>query len=303
MSLGSALQDQVPNPFFNARNISPGTLSRQTVARGQLLRPHPQYNSVVRWDPSVGDSVYHSAQVKVERRFRNGASILAAYTAAKLISNVESLTGWFQPTHGVQNPRNLRGERSLSSHDVPQRLVVSWTYDLPFGKGRQFLAGAGSVADKLIGGWAVNGIFTTQRGTPIGLGTALNLTNSFGGGSRPDSAGRSAERQGAAQARLGRWFDTSAFSQPAAFRFGNLARTLPDVRFHGVNNWDFSMFKNTRFGPEGRFNVQFRGEFFNIFNRVQFGPPGNALGTVNFGVVNSVNNEPRLIQMALKFAF
>lgn len=303
MSLGASLQDQVPNPFFGAANISPGTLSRSTVARGQLLRPHPQYTSVVRWDPSLGDSSYQSMQLKVEKRFSAGASILASYTIAKLISNVETLTGWLQPTGGIQNPRNLSAERSLSAQDVPQRLVVSYTYDIPIGRGRKLWSGASPAADKFVGGWAVNGIYTAQSGTPLFLTTAVNLTNSFGGGSRPDSLGRSAKLEGPAQQRLGRWFDTSAFAQPAAFRFGNLARTLPDARAHGINNWDFSVFKNTLFGPEQRFNIQFRAEFFNLFNRVQFGFPGNALGTPQFGVVNSLANEPRLIQMALKFIY
>jgi hypothetical protein len=187
--------------------------------------------------------------------------------------------------------------------DVPHRLVVSYTYDLPFGRGRPVLGSATGVVDKLISGWALNGIYTAQSGAPISLSTAVNLTNSFGGGSRPDSVGRSAKKEGSTQSRLSQWFDTSAFVAPPAYRFGNVSRTLPDVRADGVNNWDLSVFKNTTFGPGERFNVQYRAEFFNLFNRTQFGLPGTSLGTPQFGVVSSIGNEPRLIQMALKFMF
>lgn len=75
------------------------------------------------------------------------------------------------------------------------------------------------------------------------------------------------------------------------------------MRSHGINNLDFSIFKNTRFGPEERLNLQFRAEFYNLFNRVQFDFPGTAFGTAQFGVVANQLNDPRLLQFALKFAF
>ena len=102
---------------------------------------------------------------------------------------------------------------------------------------------------------------------------------------------------------MNQWFNTSVFSQPANFTFGNSPRTLPDVRTHGINNLDGGFFKNNRFGPEGRFNVQFRAEFFNLFNRVQFGYPGTGFGQSNFGIVGAQLNSPRKFQIALKFLF
>jgi hypothetical protein len=82
-----------------------------------------------------------------------------------------------------------------------------------------------------------------------------------------------------------------------------VGRTLPDVRTHGVHNLDFSFFKNTLFGPESRYNVQFRAEFFNIFDRTQFGFPNLASGSTAFGVITDQQNEPRIIQFGLKFLF
>lgn len=100
-----------------------------------------------------------------------------------------------------------------------------------------------------------------------------------------------------------RFLDTSVFSQPPAFTFGNTNRTLPDVRNHGTNNLDVGLVKNNRFYHDGRFNLQFRSEFFNVFNRVRFGNPGLTLGTPQFGVINDQVNSPRLIQFALKLLY
>jgi hypothetical protein len=302
LSMGAALLAQVPNPFFGL--IESGPLSARTVAQGQLLRPYPHYNSVALYNPFIGSSIYHSLQLKVEKRFKGGAGLLASYTASKLISDVETATTWLESSVATnQNNNNLKLERSLSSQDVPQRLVISGTFDLPFGRSRRFLSNFGGLPGKLISGWSVNGIYTAQSGMPIALVTAANLTNSFGGRSRPNNNGQSARLTSPATERLNRWFDTSKFSQPPAFTFGNVSRTLPDVRSHGINNLDFSIFKNTQFGPNEKLNLQFRTEIFNIFNRPQFGYPGNAFGTPQFGVVANQANEPRLIQFALKLVF
>jgi hypothetical protein len=93
------------------------------------------------------------------------------------------------------------------------------------------------------------------------------------------------------------------FSQPAAFTFGNTARTLPDVRDHGTNNLDTGFVKNNRFWHDGRLNLQLRGEFFNVFNRVRFADPGLALGSAQFGVITRQVNSPRRIQFALKLLY
>jgi hypothetical protein len=79
--------------------------------------------------------------------------------------------------------------------------------------------------------------------------------------------------------------------------------TLPNVRTQGIDNLDFALFKNTTFGPENKMGLQFRAEVFNLANRVQFGYPGQAFGTAQFGIVSSQLNQPRLIQLALRFSF
>ena len=97
------------------------------------------------------------------------------------------------------------------------------------------------------------------------------------------------------------WFNPAAFSLPGPWAFGNSSRTLPDVRSHGIANYDFTIFKNTQVTE--RVGIQFRTEIFNLFNRVQFGYPGTALGNPQFGVISGQANTPRLVQLALRLIF
>jgi hypothetical protein len=155
--------------------------------------------------------------------------------------------------------------------------------------------------DKLISGWGVNGVTTFQSGNPLPISVAVNTSNSFGGGQRPNRTGVTAQESGSAQSRLNQWFNTAAFALPASFTFGNAARTMPDARSHGIANYDFTVFKNTKLSE--RFGLQFRTEVFNLFNRVRFAYPGTAIGNPQFGVVSGQSNDPRLIQFALRLMF
>jgi hypothetical protein len=308
LALGTALLDKVPNPFFGALSGNATTLDNPLATRGQLLRPYPQYDGVQLAGQGVYDSIYHAFQLKVERRFANGGSLLVAYTASKLISNTDTITSWLEGDSGgaggIQDNYNLRGERSVSSQDIPQRLTVSYVLDLPFGPGKRFLSGVNGKARQVVSGWGIQGVTTLQSGFPLKL-SGINLAQQFGAGARPNRvAGCDPLHSGSAQSRLDQWFGTACFAPAPDFTFGNESRVDPQLRQHGINNFDFAVFKTTRFGPDGRLGVQFRTEFFNLFNRVQFGPPGtNIADSANFGKVSSQINNPRLIQFALKFQF
>src|SRR4029077_3866892 len=187
LSLGTQLTKQVANPFLGL--ITTGSLSGPTVAQGQLLLPYPQYTGVNITSASNRDSNYHSMQMKMEKRVRGGGTVLVAYTVSKIIGNAETLTGWLDATGTAQDNNNISAERSLLGNDVPQRLSVSYIQDLPIGKGHALLGNVSGVADKLVSGWGINGVSTFQSGYPLGLTTNSNLTNSFGGGSRPNVVG------------------------------------------------------------------------------------------------------------------
>src|SRR5262249_55833221 len=255
LTLGTQITRQVPNPFVGL--ITAGNLSGPTVAQGQLLLPYPQYTGVSIIAASNRDSNYHAMQMKMEKRVRGGGSVLAAYTVSKIISNAETLTGWLDATGTSQNNNNIQLERSLLGNDVPQRLSVSYIQDLPIGKGRALLGNVSGVTNKLVSGWGVNGVSTFQSGYPLGFTTNTNLTNSFGGGSRPNVISDCQKSgNGSAQSRLNQWFNTSCFTQPPAFTFGNESRTDPTLRGHGINNWDFALFKNTSVNE--RVGLEFR---------------------------------------------
>jgi hypothetical protein len=311
------LVQPTPNPFFiNGQALA---LTGPTTTVGQLLRPYPQYASVQLAGQGSYDSIYHSFQLTVQKHFAGAGSLSVAYTNAKLISDTDTLTAWLETgVGGIQDNNNLRGERSLSSQDIPQRLVVSYVLDLPVGKGKKYLASAGRTMDKIVGGWGIDGVTIFQRGFPLVFTNGqVNGTTLFGGGSRPNLVPRcDPSVSGSATSRLGspnelnvpRWFNTSCFAAPADFTFGNEPRVDPRLRAHGIGNFDVAVFKRTRFATNERFGFEFRTEFFNVFNRTQFAPPNTiccAANNQNFGVVTATapGTNPRLVQFALKFLF
>jgi hypothetical protein len=306
---GVTLLQSVPNPFYDAGTATAYALGTATTTVGQLDRPYPQYTGLNLAGQGSYDSTYHSLQVTVERRFASAGSLLVAYTNAKLISDTDTLTNWLEvAAGGIQDNNNNKGERSLSSQDVPQRMVISYVLDLPFGRGKRYMSGASGAMDKLVGGWGVDGVTIFQSGFPLVFSNSNpNYVTLFGAGSRPNNVSgcsKSAPVSGLSN-KLNEWFNTACFSAPADFTFGNESRTDPTLRGSGVNNFDFSLFKRTRFGPDEKLGLEFRTEFFNIFNRTQFAPPNTSFGSATFGQVTSSfpGTNPRLIQFGLKFAF
>jgi hypothetical protein len=302
---GSALLTTTRNPMAGLLNRT-SPLNGANITQGQLLRPYPQYVNFSNNAPHVGSTSYHSLQTRVEKRFTSAGLISANYTWSKLLGNTDTALGFLEGSAvgGYQDFNNLRGERSLLSFDTPHRLVVSYVLDLPFGKGRKFFNGASGALDRVVSGWAINGITTLQKGFPLALTAQPTvLSQSFGAGTpRPNVvSGCDKIITGAAQQRLGQWFNTACFTQPSAYSFGSESRVDPDIRIAGINNFDFTVTKTTAITEQVR--LQFRAEFFNLFNRVQFGAPGAVLGAQGFGSVSSQANQPRLAQLALRLAF
>jgi hypothetical protein len=305
LSLGSALQTQVPNPFYG--HVLNGALTQPTVQEGQLLLPFPQYTAGLDPGAYIGNSSYQALQAKVEKRFSAGGTLLGTYTFSKIISDVETLTSWLDSgtgVGGIQNWYNMKSEYALSSFDSRSRFTVSYVVDLPFGKGKKLLPDVHGVADKLISGWGVNGLTTFQDGFPLALTATPNLTG-FNTGLRPNVvAGCNPVIGGPIQKRLTQAFNTSCYSVPGAFTFGSESRTDPVLRGAGINNWNASIYKITTITE--RFKLEFRAEAFNLFNRVQFGNPGVQASTAagnTFGIISSQLNTPRLIQLAMKLTY
>ena len=298
MSQGTTLQTLVANPFVGLIPYPTSTLSNAQVQRGQLLRPYPQYTGLGSFRKPQGNSIYHALTLRADKRFSNGLSMLVAYTRGKLIDDVSQTVTFLGPAGNKQDAYNRHAERSISTQDVAQRLVFSYVYELPFGKGKKLFGGAPSLVNHLIGGWQINGITTYQSGTPLIITQSQNNAGIFSPGQRPNWTGESARIEGGStNDRIARWFDISQFTAAPSFSFGSTPRTMPDVRNPGTKLWDISFFKNNYFRE--KYNMQFRVEMFSAFNTPQFGAPGAQVGSSNFGVIGGAGGA-RQIQLALK---
>jgi hypothetical protein len=210
-----------------------------------------------------------------------------SYTWAKNIDDGES----------HQNSYDIRATRALASIDLKHRFVIGYIYDLPFGRGRKFGGDWSRIVDLALGQWQLNGITTFQSGTPISI-SASNTAGLFNNHTRSNNSGQSARLSGPVHERLNRYFDTSVFSQPGPFTFGNTPARLPDVRVDGIRNFDISLFKD--FVIRERMKLQFRSEFLNAFNTPRFGGPNTSVTSSSFGLIASQANAPRQIQFGLK---
>ena len=274
------LNYQVPNPFFP---MLPKTgLAGSTVSRSQLLRPYPQFTGIS-MDVNQGYSWYHSMQVRFEKRFAQGLSSTLSYTWSKLMEAREYL-----------NEADPMPYEVISDQDRMHRLAATWIYELPIGRGKALGSGVGAGVDRIIGGWQFQGIYTFQSGEPLGFGNAI-----FFGDLKDIPLPRS-------ERTVDRWFNVDAgFERNPSKTLGSNVRTFP-LRFSGIrvaplNNWDFSMIKNTNITESVR--AQLRVELINALNHAQFMPPNTTPTSTAFGTVTDERAWPRVIQLGLKILF
>ncbi len=287
-ALGSKLTQLVPNPFYGI--VSNGIFSSPTVSAGQLLRPFPQFTDLTDAQNIGSDTWYNALQTTVKKRLSRGVEFEASYVWSKSIDLGEGY---------MQSHYRPDVERSVSSRDTPQRFVASYLYELPLGKGRYFLRQLPRVVESVAGGWQFNGITTIQSGPALSI-TASNTAGTYGAIEYANNNGQSGALSGPAVDRLNRWFNTSVFTQPDPYTYGNLSPRVADIRGHYMNNFDLSLFKE--FHPIGdRLKMQFRAEALNAFNRVQFASPNTTVTSSSFGRVTAAANTPRQVQFGLKF--
>ncbi|MBL8242106.1 MAG: TonB-dependent receptor [Bryobacterales bacterium] len=286
LSLGNQLTQLVANPFFGQGGS--GVVANAQVSRAQLLRPYPQFGAIYPLFSQGATSNYDSLQVTFSKRYARGIVFEGSYVWAKAIDEGTS----------YQDSYNARASRAVSSVHVPQRLVFSGVYEMPFGRGRQFGKDMSRWMDLIAGGWQLNGIWTAQSGSTLGIG-ATNQAGLFTEAIRANNNGTSAAQSGDAHKRLDRWFDTSVFSQPAPFTLGNMGPLVAGLRGHHINNLDASIFK--QFAITEKVRLQFRAEAFNSLNRVRFGNPNTTVTAgANFGRITTQSNDPRQMQFGLK---
>jgi hypothetical protein len=294
--------------------------------------PFPDFNPGGSYQRTVGSSIYNGLQTKLEQQFSNGVTYLVTYTYSKTLSDAGDLLNGGS-TNGYRAPwvpgLGPRFDWGLADFDVRNVFHLSGGYELPFGKGKRFLANSGALTNAVLGGWSANAIVTIQGGQPLSLscptgttsGTNCNDVNVPGQsqklGLHTDSNGKLS------------WFgNPKAFQQPCPL--GNAATSgcfpLTGAAILGagpsttygppLRKFDFSTFKNFPIGE--RFTAQFRAEFFNILNHPNFNAPnfgGNGVTSVGnsanftsatFGEIGSTRDapfDPRQIQFAIKLLF
>lgn len=258
------LTGNVTNPFAG---LLPGTnLNGTTVQRQQLLTQYPHFTGVTARSVPEGGSYYHSFQARIERRFSHGVQLLGNFIWAKLIESRSRL-----------NDSDPGLEKRIGLEDRPRRVVLSGGWDLPFNQNR------------LVRGWNLNGIFTLQRGRPL----AWPETIYFGGDIGLDPRGVDVA------------FDVTRFNRNTRDQLASNIRTFPTafsrLRADGENNVNASVVKNTAITE--RLNLQYRCEFFNLFNRPSFTAPNLNPVNSNFGTITGQENLSRSVQMALRLVW
>ena len=275
----------------------------------QLFIQHPDFARNSSYAATAGNSHYHSLQSKFTKRFSSGLNLLASYTWAKTLTNAGDLLsgGNVGGLRAVYVPGfGLKKEMALASFHVGQAVTISGSYDLPFGKGRAWMAGASPVAQGVLGGWSANWIVTLYGGQPQTIGCS--------GGTTAAGLGCAAFLTGEARYNktVDKWYNASAFRQPpVTTQIGQtdlspLGGSRTQVIGPPYRKMDFSVFKN--FAVTERYRLEFRAESFNLTNTPAFANPSqtNFLDTNNFGRITSTRNNPndaRQIQFALKLYF
>ena len=264
-------------------------------------RPFPQAGGGTFYSRSIGRSSYHALQVKARRRFSDGLQMLLSYTWSKSMDNGSS--GWFAAENGpggssaAQNYHDPDSNRSVSSYNVPHFLSLYAVYELPVGKGRRHLSSG--PAAWLLGNWQANLILQWRSGQPFNLsvpGDVANIGNSVAwwNYARPNLVGDPRVKTPTTE----RFYDPHAFDIPS-LSYGNFGRNV--LSSDPVFNVDFSLFKLVPLADRKRLEI--RLEAFNVFNHIDWAPPGTLVGRAGAGRVTSVAHSPRILQLGMKLHF
>jgi hypothetical protein len=275
------------------RNLNQATPGPGATAQVQARRTYPQFGNIT-WIESVANSAYHSMELKAEKRYTKGLSLLGSYTFSKSIDNSPGIsTGSNASSAIAQNAFDLRAERGLSDFDVRHRFVASTIWEIPLGKGHKVFGG-GPLAH-IFGGWQASGILALQSGRPFTAVLNGDLSNTLNRNDRPNLVGD----PNSGPKTVEQWFNKDAFQTQGVGSFGTSGRNI--IIGPGFQNFDFALSRN--FNLTERFKIQFRTELFNAFNHANFNyPAATANAPQNFGQIASAN-DPRQMQFGLKIIF
>jgi hypothetical protein len=251
----------------------------------QTRRPYAQWGQVNLTLTNAAAS-YNALQAKLEKRFSSGVQGLVSYSYSKCMDNVFTNV---RPDPGYLN------SYAVCDYDLRHVLAVSSVYELPFGRGRMFGSHMNRPTDAVLGGWEIAGVFTARTGLPFTPTISSDVANTGVTTELPNRSGPGK----LANPSPAHWFDTTAFSVPAKYTYGNSTRNI--LNADGLIDLDGTLKKNIMF-TESR-GIELRLEAFNVFNHPTFAAPSTAIGSSSAGVVNSTLNAARTFQAAAKLFF
>lgn len=281
------LSATIPNPFRNIAPVGSPFNTATTITRAQSLLAFPQFTNF--WVQEYnGTNRYNSLQLQVQQRLSTDLTLSASYTYAHLTEKVNYL-----------NPSDQQLEDRISPDDRPHRFTLSSVYQLPFGRGRKFGTDVNRFVDAVFGGWQINGTYEWQSGEPFLL-TAGQFYSATDVTALESRVGQNNE-QGLKYGVDVPAFDTTAFARLSGFGLRNVPTTLGNLRNQPYLNVNLSASKNFRFGEVKR--LQFRVEALNAFNHPYFALVNLDPNNASFGLTTSQRNNPRDIQIGVKFVF
>jgi hypothetical protein len=328
-----------PNFVINTNNLpyanfacDSGCTYPTNEQENQALRPFPQigYINMDSYLQNLGQSSYDALEAKLDKRFTNGLNILASYTFSKTLTDADVIQPYWstlQNGGAVQDPENLRGEKAVSSEDIPNTFVVTYIYELPVGQGKHFLGSSSRAVDEVVGHWTVTGRHNYQSGQPMSIFGANGIPgknssvrfNRVAGQpvknpnyKNPATFSTTLPNMSPYQSACATgYFNCNAFADPnpvtpatyVPYVFGNMPRNSSDIRWTGFSEESFSISK--MFPINERIRVDLRGEMFNALNRHIFTRPDSNLGTTNtdVGHVGGQQDVPRQVQLHLKITY
>jgi hypothetical protein len=272
---------------WNINTPPPGTTAFNSRLPYQYFNSSgQQYATNIGYAAADGDSIYHGMQVQLRKSFTYGLDARISYTWSK---EIDDMNMWWP-----LNDRYNRAPGNSQAPDVPQNFVGSFTYQLPFGKGRQWMSSANTAAQILLGGWQISSITLLEAGQPLRIKTSTDVLGSGVTNSADVTCPSVATFKS-----LTKWFDTSCFATPKALTLGDAKQGI--VRSPGFYNSDFSLSKSIELREGMHISVQ--ADAFNLANTPHYSAPDTTFGHSNFGVVGGTNGGPREIQLGTHFTF
>jgi hypothetical protein len=274
---------------YNTDPNAPLPSPTATVASEQARRPYQQLVQVTE-DMSGANSMYNALEVTLEKRFSKNFNVTANYTWSKSMDSVSYSSDLNAIT--VTDPYNINAYHGVSDFNVPQNFVLNYFWQLPS-------PGHGWVK-AVLGGWSTTGIWTWQSGFPLNITSGGDYSYSL-----PELANDQAQlvstpqyTSGPLSNQIAHWFTTSSFTTPQPNHFGDVGRNT--LIGPGTFNVDFAAHRE--FSLSERFKMQYRAEFFNVFNHTELNNPNTTVIQSTFGRITTAR-DPRIVQMALKLIF